>query len=133
MSQAAPSDGDPSADINPPPTQPDQSDSCQDVPAAPAPSLDSLQPPLIPERFALPQSSEEAATEDNATADTAATAETSEVVTDQSEPPAEAQVYECDQPVSLEPEAAEEDVEVCSTSISTFITSPIIDFQGQYW
>ncbi|XP_036951231.1 protein NOXP20 isoform X2 [Acanthopagrus latus] len=111
MSQAAPSDGDPSADINPPPTQPDQSDSCQDVPAAPAPSLDSLQPPLIPERFALPQSSEEVATEDNATADTAATAETSEVVTDQSEPPAEAQVYECDQPVSLEPEAAEEDVE----------------------
>uniref|UniRef100_A0A671TKX4 Family with sequence similarity 114 member A1 n=1 Tax=Sparus aurata TaxID=8175 RepID=A0A671TKX4_SPAAU len=37
MSQAAPSDGDPPADINPPPTQPAHSDSCQDVPAAPAP------------------------------------------------------------------------------------------------
>uniref|UniRef100_A0A671THT6 Family with sequence similarity 114 member A1 n=1 Tax=Sparus aurata TaxID=8175 RepID=A0A671THT6_SPAAU len=114
MSQAAPSDGDPPADINPPPTQPAHSDSCQDVPAAPAPPSDSLQPPLIPERVALPQSSEEAATEDIATAATTATtatAETSEGVADQSEPPAEGQVFECDQPVSLEPEAAEEDVE----------------------
>lgn len=109
MSQAALSDGDPPADINPPPTQPAHSDSCQDVPAASAPPSDSLQPPLIPERVALPQSSEEAATEDITTA---ATTETSEGVTDQSEPPAEGQVFECDQPVSLEPEAAEEDVEV---------------------
>ncbi|XP_073323430.1 protein NOXP20 isoform X2 [Pagrus major] len=112
MSQAAPSDGDPPADINPPPTQPahSDSDSCQDVPAVPAPPSDSLQPPLIPESVGLPQSTEETTTEDTATT-IAATAETSEGLTDQSEPPAEGQVFECDQPVSLEPEAAEEDVE----------------------
>lgn len=113
MSQAAPSDTDPSADITPPPTQPPHTDpgSCQDVPAAPAPPTAALQPPLIPESFALPRSTEEMTTEHPA-------AETSEGPTDQPQPPAEGQLIECDQPVSLEPEAAEEDVEVCSTSFS---------------
>lgn len=36
----------------------------------------------------------------------------------QSEPLTESQVMECDQAVSLEPEAAEETVEVCHTSVS---------------
>ncbi|KAM9363688.1 protein NOXP20 [Symphorus nematophorus] len=103
MSQAAPTDADPSADIiTPPATQSplDDPDSGQDVPAAP------LQPPLIPESLVLPQSTEETTTED-----TTIVAETSEGRTDQPEPPAEGQVIECDQPVSLEPEAAEEDAE----------------------
>ncbi|XP_076585513.1 protein NOXP20 isoform X2 [Chaetodon auriga] len=106
MSQAAPSDTDPSADITPPPTQPPHTDhgSCQDVPAALAPPAAPPQPPLIPESFALPQSTEEMTTEDPA-------AKTSEGPMDQPEPPTEGQLIECDQPVSLEPEAAEEDVE----------------------
>ncbi|XP_070845809.1 protein NOXP20 isoform X2 [Chaetodon trifascialis] len=106
MSQAAPSDTDPSADITPTPTQPSHADpgSCQDVPAGLAPPTAPPQPPLIPESFALPQSTEEMTTEDPA-------AKTSEGPTDQPEPPTEGQLIECDQPVSLEPEAAEEDVE----------------------
>lgn len=106
MSQAAPSDTDPSTDITPTPAQPSHADpgSCQDVPAALATPTAPPQPPLIPESFALPQSTEEMTTEDPA-------AETSEGPTDQLEPPTEGQLIECDQPVSLEPEAAEEDVE----------------------
>lgn len=111
MSQAAPSAADPSADTSPP-TEPPQTDpgSCQDVLEALAPPSAALQPPLIPESV-LPQSTEETTTED-----TTGTAETSEGPTDQPEPPAEGQVIVCDQPVSLEPEPAEEDEEVCSTS-----------------
>ncbi|XP_044047094.1 protein NOXP20 isoform X2 [Siniperca chuatsi] len=109
MSQAAPSNADPSADVTPPPAQPPLTDpgSCQDVPAAFAPASAALQPPLVPESFVLPQSTQETTTEDTTTA------ETPEVPTDQPEPTAEGQVIECDQPVSLEPdaEAAEEDVE----------------------
>ncbi|TMS23509.1 Krueppel-like factor 3 [Larimichthys crocea] len=107
MSQAAPSAADPSADTSPP-TEPPQTDpgSCQDVLEALAPPSAALQPPLIPESV-LPQSTEETTTED-----TTGTAETSEGPTDQPEPPAEGQVIVCDQPVSLEPEPAEEDEEM---------------------
>ncbi|XP_027138487.1 protein NOXP20 [Larimichthys crocea] len=106
MSQAAPSAADPSADTSPP-TEPPQTDpgSCQDVLEALAPPSAALQPPLIPESV-LPQSTEETTTED-----TTGTAETSEGPTDQPKPPAEGQVIVCDQPVSLEPEPAEEDEE----------------------
>ncbi|XP_051242167.1 protein NOXP20 isoform X2 [Dicentrarchus labrax] len=109
MSQAAaPSDADPSADITPPPTQSPHTDqgSCQDVPEALAPPSAPLQPPLIPESVVLLQSSEEKTTEDTTT-----TTKTSEGPTDQPEPPSEGQLVECDQPVSLEPDAVEEDVE----------------------
>ncbi|XP_053193010.1 protein NOXP20 isoform X2 [Scomber japonicus] len=101
MSQAAPSDADPSADTTPPPAHID-TDSCQDVPAALEPPSAPPQPPLIPESSL--QSTEELTTEDT-------------VKTDNSEglmePATEGQVIECDQPVSLEPDtdAAEEDVE----------------------
>ncbi|XP_070845818.1 protein NOXP20 isoform X3 [Chaetodon trifascialis] len=97
MSQAAPSDTDPSADITPTPTQPSHADpgSCQDVPAGLAPPTAPPQPPLIPESFALPQSTEEMTTEDPA-------AKTSEGPTDQPEPPTEGQLIECDQPKSLQ-------------------------------
>ncbi|XP_044202767.1 protein NOXP20 isoform X2 [Thunnus albacares] len=104
MSQAAPSDADPSVDTNPPPAQPTHTDpdSCQDVLEVLEPPSAPLQPPLIPESF--PQSTEETTTED------AAKMDTSEGLM---EPAAEGQVIECDQSVSLEPdtEAAEEDVE----------------------
>ncbi|XP_070768524.1 protein NOXP20 [Enoplosus armatus] len=113
MSQAAPSDADPSADITPPPTHPSHTDpgSCQDVPAAFAPPSAAPQPPLIPESFVHPQSTEETTTEDPTT--TTTTTKASEGSTDQQEPIVEGQVIECDQPVSLEPdaEATEEDVE----------------------
>ena len=108
MSQTAPSDADPSADIITPPTTQSPLDD-PDSPDVP------LQPPLIPENLVLPQATEEMTTED-----TAVVPETSEGRTDQPEPPAEGQVIECDQPVSLEPEAAEEDLEVCSTSLSGY-------------
>ncbi len=112
MSQAAPSDADPSADITPPPTLPPGSG--QDVPAALTPPSAPLQPPLTPDGFVLPPSPEE----ETAAEETTTTAATSGGPTDQPEPAAEGQVIECDQPVSLEPdaEAAEEDVEVCSTA-----------------
>lgn len=108
MSQAAPSDSDPSADITSPPTEPPQTDpaSCQDVPAVIASPPAPLQPPLIQESVALPESTGEATTADTTTG------ETSEGPTDQQEPHTEYQV-ECDQPVSLEPEE-EDNVEVCS-------------------
>ncbi|KAM7394230.1 hypothetical protein PAMP_021043 [Pampus punctatissimus] len=101
MSQTAPSDADLPADPTPPPTHTDSSSS-QDVPIVPTPPSAPLQPPLIPESF--PQSAEETTTEDAAKTDTSE---------DPIEPPAEGQVIECDQPVSLEPdtEDAEEDVE----------------------
>lgn len=109
MSQAALSDNDPSADITPPPTQPSHTDpgSCQDVPAAFAPPSAALQPPMIPHSLVIPQSTEETATED------ATTAETSGGPIDQPEPTSDGQAIECDQPVSLEPDAepAHEDLE----------------------
>uniref|UniRef100_A0A3P8TTL4 Family with sequence similarity 114 member A1 n=1 Tax=Amphiprion percula TaxID=161767 RepID=A0A3P8TTL4_AMPPE len=106
MSQAAPSDTDPSTDPTPPPAQRPHADpdSCPDVPAAlSAPPL----PPFIPETVELPQSTEETANEDITTATTTDPSE------DQSEPPAEGHVIACDQPVSLEPDtdAAGEDAE----------------------
>lgn len=93
MSQA---DADPIADL-PPYTEPDPG---QDVPEAFAPA--PLDPPLDPPR----PSAEETGTEP-----------TSEGPTGQSEPAAQGRVVVCDQPVSLElePEQAEEDVEVCRT------------------
>ncbi len=112
MSQAAPSDAEPSADITAPPTHSPHTDPdpCQDVPAAFAQPSAPLQPPLIPESV-LPQSTAETTSEDG-------TKETSEGPTDQPEPPAEGQLIECDQPVSLEPEASEEESEVCSNNFS---------------
>lgn len=105
MSQAAPTDADPSADITSPPTQPPHTDpGSQDVPAALAPPSAPVQPPLIPESFVLRQETTIMDTTIGGTSDSP---------TDQPEPPAEHQVIECDQPVSLEPEAGEEDVEVC--------------------
>ncbi|XP_034449840.1 protein NOXP20 isoform X2 [Hippoglossus hippoglossus] len=108
MSQAAPSDVDPSADTTGPPVQPPlaQPDSCQDVPAALTPPS---APPQPPESINLTQSPEEMTTEDAATRP-----DSSEDLTDQPmECASEGQLIVCDQPVSLEPEseAAEEDVE----------------------
>uniref|UniRef100_UPI003AAAFB33 protein NOXP20 isoform X2 n=1 Tax=Centroberyx gerrardi TaxID=166262 RepID=UPI003AAAFB33 len=107
MSQAAPADTDPSSDTPPPPTrtphpEPDSSSSSssEGVPTAPP-----LQPPVVPEGFGV---LEEATVEDNA-----AKADGSGSPADQPEHAAEGQVVECDQPVSLEPDAtaAEEEVE----------------------
>ncbi|XP_047200015.1 protein NOXP20 isoform X2 [Hippoglossus stenolepis] len=108
MSQAAPSDVDPSADTTGPSVQPPlaQPDSCQDVPAALTPPS---APPQPPESINLTQSPEEMTTEDAATRP-----DSSEDLTDQPmECASEGQLIVCDQPVSLEPEseAAEEDVE----------------------
>ncbi|XP_042079344.1 protein NOXP20 [Haplochromis burtoni] len=107
MSQAASSDADPSTDPTPPPVQPpDPVPSLgQDVPAAGTCPADPLQPLFSPESF--DQSKEQSTTENTTTS------ETLEGQADQPESPAESQVTECDQPVSLEPdtEAAEEDVE----------------------
>ncbi|XP_022061760.2 protein NOXP20 isoform X1 [Acanthochromis polyacanthus] len=103
MSQAA----DPSTDPTPPPAQHPHADpdSCSDVPAAPSAPP---QPAFIPESVELPQSTEETAKDDTTTTTT-----TTDPSVDQSEPPAEGHVIECDQPVSLEPDtdAAEEDAE----------------------
>ncbi|XP_071779362.2 protein NOXP20 [Centroberyx gerrardi] len=107
MSQAAPADTDPSSDTPPPPTrtphpEPDSSSSSssEGVPTAPP-----LQPPVVPEGFGV---LEEATVEDDA-----AKADGSGSPADQPEHAAEGQVVECDQPVSLEPDAtaAEEEVE----------------------
>ncbi|XP_060948843.1 protein NOXP20 isoform X2 [Limanda limanda] len=108
MSQAAPSDVEPSADTTGLPVQPPlaQPDSCQDVPAALTPPS---APPQPPESINLTQSPEEMTPEDAATRP-----DSSEDLTDQPmECASEGQLIECDQPVSLEPEAeaAEEDVE----------------------
>lgn len=109
MSQAAHSDTDPSVDITSPPTEPPQTDpgSCQDVRAVIASPPAPLQSPLIQERVALPELTAEAIIADTTTG------ETSESPADQQEPLNEHQVVECDQPVSLEPEA-EDNFEVCS-------------------
>ncbi|XP_040891493.1 protein NOXP20 isoform X2 [Toxotes jaculatrix] len=113
MSQAAPSDTDPSVDTTHPPNQPPHTEpgSCQDVPAALPPPSVPLQPPLTPESYNLPQSTEEKTTEDTTT--TTTKIDTSEGPTDHPQHAPEGQVIECDQPVSLEPdtEATEEDVE----------------------
>lgn len=101
MSQAAPSDVDPLPEPDRPPhTDPTSN---QDVPAALSPPSAFLQPPLIPESCL--QSTEEATVVDTTKPDS------SEGLT---EPEAEGQLTDCDQPVSLEPDDAEEDVEVCS-------------------
>ncbi|XP_072239374.1 protein NOXP20 isoform X2 [Leuresthes tenuis] len=109
MSQAAPCAAEPCTDTTPPSEEPSHTNPgpCQDVPSALATTSAPLQPPLVPESFDLPQSNEEAAVEDTAAEDKDDTAE------GHPEPPAEGQLIECDQPVSLEPdaEAAEEDVE----------------------
>ncbi|XP_061566719.1 protein NOXP20 isoform X2 [Cololabis saira] len=102
MSQADPSDAEPRSDLTPPASHvPNTSpDPCQDALDNPAP----LQPPLTPERADLPQSTKE-------TEDTVAKTVPSE---GEAEPPADPQVSECDQPVSLEPDAetAEDDGEM---------------------
>lgn len=105
MSQSAPSDADPL----PGPSQPTDtlSTSDQDVPGEPPPSSVPLEPPLIPDHS--PLSTEETTAED------AVGTDVSEVGT---EPEAEGQLTECDQPVSLEPDAVEDDVEVCCFSLS---------------
>lgn len=79
---------------------------CQDVPAASAPHP----APLLTEGVASPQSTGETLTEDTTSEQNA------QGPADQSEPPAESQVMECNTPVTLEPDAAEENVEVCNTS-----------------
>ncbi|XP_008276641.1 protein NOXP20 isoform X2 [Stegastes partitus] len=109
MSQAASSDVDLSTDPTPPPAQPHHAEPGSDVPATLTPPSPPLQPPLIPESVVLPHSNEEMAKEDHATK----TDISGESQVDQPEPPAESQVIECDQPVSLEPdnEATEEDAE----------------------
>lgn len=112
MSQSELSDTDPSVDVSSPPTQHPDTDtsSSQDAPAAvPTPSA-PLQPPIIPESSGLPQ---------EMTAGDSATGETAEVPAEPLEASTERQPIECDQPVSLEAEAAEEDVEVCSTRSSS--------------
>uniref|UniRef100_A0A3P9D4H4 Family with sequence similarity 114 member A1 n=1 Tax=Maylandia zebra TaxID=106582 RepID=A0A3P9D4H4_9CICH len=98
MSQAASSDADPSTDPTPPPVQPpDPVPSLgQDVPSAGTPPADPLQPLFSPESF--DQSKEQSTTENTTTS------ETLEGQADQPESPAESQMTECDQPVSLEPD-----------------------------
>lgn len=120
MSQAAPSDTEASIDASPYLSHPDP-DSCQDVPEDLAVPAAPPQPPVTPESHVLPQSSEDKAAEDKAAEEVAA--ETSEGPTDQPEPLAEGQMVICDQPVSLEPEASEEDVEVCSTCLFLFCSA----------
>ncbi|XP_041838628.1 protein NOXP20 isoform X2 [Melanotaenia boesemani] len=104
---ASRSDAEPCTDTTPPP-EPLHADPspCENALPVLETPLDPLQPPLIPESFNIPRSTEERAAED-----TSSKTGTSE---DHLKPPAEDQVVECDQPVSLEPEAgpAEEDVEM---------------------
>uniref|UniRef100_A0A3Q3RF67 Family with sequence similarity 114 member A1 n=1 Tax=Mastacembelus armatus TaxID=205130 RepID=A0A3Q3RF67_9TELE len=110
MSQAAPTDADPSTENTPPPVQhaPSEPGLAQDVPEALTPLSAPLQPPLSSESVNLPQS-----TEVTSTKDTTIKINTSEDLSHQPEPVAESQVIECDQAVSLEPDtdAAEEDKE----------------------
>uniref|UniRef100_A0A1A7WAK5 Family with sequence similarity 114, member A1 n=1 Tax=Iconisemion striatum TaxID=60296 RepID=A0A1A7WAK5_9TELE len=70
---------------------------CQDVPVSPVHLSTLLQPPLIPKTVDLLQSAEQTVEKD-----TSAEPDTSE---GQAQPPAESQLTECDQPVSLESEA----------------------------
>lgn len=92
-----------------PPTHPTP---CQDVPAASAPQPTSPQVLLAAESVASPQSTGETLAEGSAAEQTV------QGPAGQSEPPAESQVMECDQPVSLEPDAAEENVKVCNAGLS---------------
>ncbi|XP_020558553.2 protein NOXP20 isoform X2 [Oryzias latipes] len=103
MSQDSPSEAELHKDSSPPLVQPLSAnpDPCQDVPSGPAgpvPSLE-LEPPLHPETLSMPHPVEDTVRQDTTTK------------TDTSEPAAEGQVTECNQSVSLEPdaEAAEED------------------------
>lgn len=107
MSQDSPSEAELHKDSSPPLVQPLSAnpDPCQDVPSGPAgpvPSLE-LEPPLHPETLSMPHPVEDTVRQDTTTK------------TDTSEPAAEGQVTECNQSVSLEPdaEAAEEDEQVC--------------------
>lgn len=119
MLQVTMSDTDSSADhgsgtTSTPPDQHPHTDPapCHGDPAACASHPASPQTLLAPGSVASPQSTEEAHTEGTTSEQTA------QGPADQSEPPAESQVMECDQAVSLEPEAAEQTVEVCNTSVS---------------
>lgn len=85
---------------------------CQYVPAASAAHPVSPHTLLATKSVASPQSTGEILTEDTTSGQTV------QGPADQSVPPAESQVMECDEPVSLEPDAAEENVEVCKTSVS---------------
>ncbi|XP_017259927.1 protein NOXP20 isoform X2 [Kryptolebias marmoratus] len=111
MSQDAPSDAEPRTDSGPPSVGPPHADPvpCQDVPTPPEQSSAPLPPPpppAAPEAVDLPRSTEQAAVED-----TDAKSDASE---SEAGPPAEGQVTECDQAVSLEPEAdgSEEEVKM---------------------
>uniref|UniRef100_A0A8C8DVD3 Family with sequence similarity 114 member A1 n=1 Tax=Oryzias sinensis TaxID=183150 RepID=A0A8C8DVD3_9TELE len=103
MSQDSPSEAELHKDSSPPLVQPLSAnpDPCQDVPSGPAGPVPSLEPepPLHPESFSMPHPVEDTVRQDTTTK------------TDTSEPAAEGQVTECNQSVSLEPdaEAAEED------------------------
>lgn len=100
MSQAESPDLEPSADLSSPPAGPIQQgpDSSQDVPAMSA----------SPESLICHESSGDMSTVDTCTGETAEATSQSEIKT-----PAELQVIECDQPVSLDPENAEH-AEVCN-------------------
>lgn len=117
MSQADATETGLSAEDTSPSAPPQHTDhnASQDVPAALTEPPVPEQPSLITESLTLTQSTAETRTED-----TTATTKTSEGQTDQAEPAAGAQVIECDQAVSLDPdtEAVEEDVEVCRSSSS---------------
>lgn len=95
--------------VNPPHTDPVP---CQDVPAASSPHPASPEIQLAAESAGSPQCTGETLTEGGAAEQTA------QGPADQPEPPSESQVVECDQPVSLEPDAAEDNVEVCTNSLS---------------
>ncbi|XP_034044120.1 protein NOXP20 isoform X2 [Thalassophryne amazonica] len=107
MSQAGPIDIETTASETPSPLHgsPSEPGSCDDVPEAPLPPSDAVQPPLSPEVLNFPQSTEE--TENTIEIDT------SKAPPDQLKAVAEDQLVECDQPVSLEQdtEAAEEERE----------------------
>lgn len=109
MSQAAPSDADSCTDGGPPSGHPPHTDPvpCQGVPTSPEPPSTPLQP-LILEAVDLPHSTERAAVEDTSTQN-----ETSEGRGEPQGP--EGPGAECDQTLSLEPEAdgSEEEKKVC--------------------
>uniref|UniRef100_A0A1A8M3L4 Family with sequence similarity 114, member A1 n=2 Tax=Nothobranchius pienaari TaxID=704102 RepID=A0A1A8M3L4_9TELE len=93
MSQASRSDAEPCTDSR----TPSDLGLCQDVPVSSEHLSPSPKPPLIPTIVELQLSAEQTAEED-----TSAKPDPSE---DRLQPPAENQLTECDQPVSLEPEA----------------------------
>uniref|UniRef100_A0A1A8DE85 Family with sequence similarity 114, member A1 n=1 Tax=Nothobranchius kadleci TaxID=1051664 RepID=A0A1A8DE85_NOTKA len=93
MSQASRSDAEPCTDSR----TPSDLGLCQDVPVSSEHPSPSPKPPLIPTIVELQLSAEQTAEEDRS-----AKPDPSE---DRPQPPAENQLTECDQPVSLEPEA----------------------------